>query len=121
MRHLAAIAVLFALAAPVVAQSVPCPVAMDGVARHRVVVGATATDRTKAAAKTLADQLGRITGGGFGVAEGEGRGGLAVGRAADFPALKPAARFAPADVTRREEYVLRTHADGAWLVGATDL
>ncbi|HYH68602.1 MAG TPA: DUF4838 domain-containing protein [Urbifossiella sp.] len=120
MRHLAAVALL-AVAAPAAAQPAACMVAKDGAALHRVVVGATATDRTKAAAKALADQLGRVTGGRFAVADGDGTTGLAVGRAADFPALKLAARFAPADITRREEYVLRTHADGAWLVGATDL
>ena len=121
MRHLAAVAALLAVTAPAAAQAVPCPVAKDGAALHRVVVGAKATDRTKAAAMTLADQLGRISVGRFAVADGDGTAGLAVGRASDFPALKLADRFAPADITRRVEYVLRTHADGAWLVGATDL
>ncbi|MBA4067597.1 MAG: hypothetical protein C0501_28610 [Isosphaera sp.] len=102
------------------ADPVPCPVARDGKALQRVVVGAKATDRTKAAAKSLADHLGRITGATFPVVDGDGTAGLAVGRPADFPALKLAGRFDPADPTRREEYVLRTHADGAWLVGATD-
>lgn len=121
MRHLTALAAVLVITTAAAAQPVPCAVAKDGAALHRVVVGAAATERTKAAAKTLADHLGRITGGRFAVADGDGAAGLAVGRAADFPALILAGRFAPGDVTRREEYVLRTHAGGAWLVGATDL
>ena len=117
----------FALAAVLVAAPsaaaapVPCLLAKGGTPLQRVVVGAKATDRTRAAAKTLATYLGRITGGTFAVAEGDGDAGLAVGRPDDFPKLKLAAAFDAADVSRREEYLLRSHADGVWLVGATDL
>lgn len=103
------------------AEPVPCPVAHGGKPAQRIVVGAKATDRTRAAAKTLATQLGRITGGTFAVIDGDGDTGLAVGRAADFPRLKLADRFAPDDSTRREEYLLRSHAGGVHLVGATDM
>jgi hypothetical protein len=110
------------LATPAAAvEPAPCVLAKDRKALPRIVVGPTATDRTRAAAKNLADHLGRITGGPFAVAEGDGDAGLAVGRASDFPKLKLAEKFDPADVARREEYLLRTHAAGAWLVGATDL
>jgi hypothetical protein len=118
-----ALALAAALAAPVFAPAAdptPCPLAKDGKALQRVVVGAQASEKTRAAAKTLATYLGRITGGTFPVAEGDGDAGLAVGRAADFPKLKLPEKFG-ADVTRREEYLLRSHADGLWLVGATDL
>lgn len=107
---------LVALLAPA-----PCPLAKAGKALPRVVVAAKASARTRAAAKALADHLGRITGGTFHVVEGDGGAGLAVGHAADFPALKLSGKFNPNDVSRREEYLLRTHAAGAWLVGATDL
>lgn len=122
MRCLFPVLALLTLSTPVrAADPVPCPIARDGKAVPRVVVGARATERTRAAAKTLATYLGRITGGTFTVVQGDGDAGLAVGRAADFPALKLASRFAPDDVTRREEYLLRSHADGVWVVGATDL
>lgn len=122
MRQLLPTAVLLALVAPAPAAGpAPCPLARDGKPLHQVVVGSKASDRTRAAARTLAAQLGRITGGAFEVADGDGAAGLAVGRAADFPGLDLAGRFAPGDATRREEYVLRTHPGGAWLVGATDV
>ncbi len=103
------------------AEPVPCPIAKDGKALQRVLTGAKASDRTKTAARTLADYLGRITGATFAVVEGDGTTGLAVGRPSDFPALKLADRFDPADVTRREEYHFRSHTGGVWLIGATDL
>jgi hypothetical protein len=124
MRHLVSVVLAAALApasAPLAADAKPCPVAKDGAALRRVVIGAKATDRTRAAARTLAEYLGRITGGTFQVVEGDGDAGLAVGRAADFPKLKVADKFDATDLTRREEYLLRSHADGCWLVAATDL
>jgi hypothetical protein len=99
----------------------PCPLAKDGQPLQRVMIGAKASDRTRAAAKNLATYLGRITGGTFQVVDGDGDAGLAVGRAEDFPKLKLADKFNANEVTRREEYILHSHADGCWLVGATDL
>ena len=52
---------------------------------------------------------------------GDGQSGLAVGLPGDFPGLQLAARFDAADPTKREDYFLRTHGRGAWLVGATEL
>jgi hypothetical protein len=50
-----------ALAAPsAAAEATPCPVARDGRPLQRVVVGSKATDRTRAAAKTLTAQLGFV-------------------------------------------------------------
>ncbi len=107
--------------AALAADPVPCPLAREGKALQRVVVGAKATEKTRTAAQSLAAYLGRITGGTFPVAEGDGDAGLAVGRAEDFPKLNLAGKFDPDDLTRREEYLLRSHEAGAWLVGATDL
>ena len=118
------LALVAALGAPAFARAaepVPCPLAKDGKALQRVVIGPKASEKTRAAAKNLATHLGRITGATFPVTEGDGDAGLAVGRAADFPKLKLGDTFKPDEVTRREEYVLRSHADGAWLVGATDI
>jgi len=103
------------------AEPVSCDLAKDEKAVQRVTTGAKASERTRAAAKTLAAYLGRITGGTFAVVEGEGATGLAVGLPADFPALKLADRFKSDDMTRREEYLLRSHADGIHLVGETDI
>lgn len=92
-----------------------------GKQRHSIVVAASASDATKAHAATLADYLGRIAGAKFDVQSGDGNSGIAVGRAEDFPKLKTGAAFDPADATKREDYVLRSHAQGVWLLGATDL
>jgi len=115
------IALLALTTSTAAAEPLSCALARDGKPLQRIVIGPKTTDRTRAAARTLAYQLGRITGGTFVVAEGDGETGLAVGRAADFPKLKLADKFDPADVTRREECQLRSHADGVWLVGSTDL
>lgn len=112
---------LVILAAPVAAAPVPVTLAEDGKALVRVVTAEKASAITKANAAKLADLLGRIAGGKFEVATGDGTSGIVVGVASDFPAVKLDLAFAPDQITRREEYVLRTHAKGAYLLGATDL
>lgn len=115
---LAVLACLVAAASLRAADPVPCPLAREGRALQRVVVGEKASDRTRAAAKALATQLGRITGGTFAVVEGDGTTGLAVGRAADFPAL--GRRFDATPMPEREVYLVQSRANGVQLIGATD-
>jgi len=86
-----------------------------------IVISASASEATKSTAAELATQLGRITGNKFEVQTGEGATGIAIGRAEDFPALKTGVTFSPNDPTKGEEYLLRSHAKGLWLLGATDL
>jgi len=96
--------------------------ALDGRAAHPVVVSGNASPEVRAAAADLADYLGRIASARFDVVEGDGTEGIAVGTAADFPALAgvvASAAFAPEDPLRRDEYLLRTHDRGLWLLGAT--
>ena len=88
---------------------------------HTVVSGEAASDRTQAAAATLAGYLSRITGARFKTATGDGRRGIAVGLPGDFPALQSAGRWAKVKPTEREDYALRTHAGGVHLLGATEL
>lgn len=92
-----------------------------GRAWHAIVVNRGASERTLGAAKDLADYLGRITGAHFKVTEGDGTSGIAVGTYKDFPKLKFKGMFDPGDLTRLDEYLLRTHSKGAYLIGATDL
>lgn len=97
-----------------------------GQARWPVIVAPGASEAVRGAAATLGDYLGRITGARFETQPGDGTRGIVVGRAAEFPALArqiadSGVTFAPDDATRREEYLLRTHEQGAWLLGATDL
>lgn len=95
--------------------------AEDGTARFPVVIAPQAGERERAAADELAVMLERMTDARVSVMESDGTRGLAVGRAESFPALDLAGLFDPSDRLRREEYLLRTHPEGAWLVGATDL
>lgn len=103
------------------AAGAPFTLAEQGQPRAQVVVADRAPAEVRAAAETLARQLSRIVGGEFTVATGDGTTGLAVGRVEDFPALPLGVSFAPRDPLRREEYLLRSHPGGVWLVGATQL
>ena len=61
--------------------------AADKQARLPIVVGRQASERTQAAAQTLADYLGRISGAAFTVTKGDGSAGLVVGVPGDFTKL----------------------------------
>ena len=94
--------------------------AAGGKALLPVVVGAKASERTRAAAKTLADYLGRISGAEFTVQDGDGAAGIVVGLPADFAKLPFKAAF-PGGPFGREDYLLRSGKGGVWLLGATEL
>lgn len=95
--------------------------ASDGKPSLPVVIGNGASPRVKAAARSLAEYLGRIAGTRFTVTQGDGREGIAVGTFAQFPDLALEARFDAPDPARREQYLLHSHAGGLWAIGATDL
>ena len=98
----------------------PATIARGGKAEAQVVIAAKAGPRVQKAATDLATMLGRITGGTFEVAVGDGTRGLAVGLPTDFPALPFKERWAKPTVEQRENYILRSHAGGVYLVGATE-
>lgn len=99
----------------------PAALAAGGKAKVPIVVSAGASPRVKAAARTLAEQLRRITGADFAETAGEGTRGLAVGQTGDFPALGLDAALDASGLARREQYLLRSHAQGVVILGATDL
>ncbi|MHB1035709.1 MAG: DUF4838 domain-containing protein [Pirellulales bacterium] len=110
------------LATPRVAQAAPpVQLAAEGKALESVVVSAGASEGVKALAAQLADYLGRVSGAKFEVQTDNGERGIVVGRAEDFPAIKTGVPFDPSDATRREEYLLRSHDKGLWLLGATEM
>lgn len=84
-----------------------------------VVVAENAPDDVRQAAEELAAMLSRIVGSGFAVETGNGSRGLAVGRVRDFPGLKMELPGSAADPTRREDYLLQSHAGGVVLAGHT--
>lgn len=112
---------LFAGGSGLTASPVETLLASGGKTVHPVVVSATAGARVRAAAETLADYLGRISGGRFEVVSGDGLSGIALGLVADFPALQTGVAFDQNDPLRREDYLLRTHGQGVYLIGATEL
>lgn len=93
--------------------------ATGGAASLDVVTASNAPAAVAQAADELALCLGRIAGASFARRTGDGATGLAVGTRADFPAVAfPDA--AAGDRAARERYVLRSHAAGVYLVGATE-
>lgn len=93
----------------------------NGQAIHSIVVGSGASERTREAAGDLAEYLGRVVGGEFEVKTGDGATGIAVGSYKDFPVLELQDLFDSDNISRRDEFLLRTHDEGVYLVGATDL
>ena len=101
--------------------AVPVQLASDGQSLRTIVTGPEPTERTDLAAATLAEYLSRISGASFKVSRGDGRRGIAVGMPSDFPNLSLAERWTNPEPTEREDYLLRTHTEGVYLLGATDL
>ena len=118
-RRFIALSAVLLLATPVVAA--PVQLAADGKARLRIVVSSNASERTQKAASTLADYLGRISGAHFEVTAGDGKNGIAVGLLSDFPALQINEPLDKNDITRREDYLLRSTAAGLLVAGSTEL
>jgi hypothetical protein len=96
----------------------PIRLAVDGRARLSVVISGKTTARIRVAATTLADYLGRMSGAAFVVKTGDGRSGIALGRPSDFGLRTP---WDGKDHARREDYLLRSHATGLYVLGASDL
>jgi len=126
MRHfsLAALCGWLSLAATVYGQS-PAPatvvIAADGQAQLPIVVADSASDRVRQAAQTLADYLQQISGATLSIRSGDGTSGLAVGVPADFPDSPHAGKWKDPGVFQREQYLLQSHPNGLFLLGATDL
>lgn len=106
---------LFAAAPPEVT------LASEAKAVHPIIIRESASERVRAAAETLADYLYRMSGAKFQISAGDGRAGIALGLASDFPSLKLGVDFNIKDPQLREDYLLRTHDSGIFLIGATDL
>jgi hypothetical protein len=102
------------------AEPISVTLADGGIAGQQVVVSATAADAVKQSAQILADILQRMTGAAFPVTVGDGTQGVAVGVFSDFPAVQTGMPFDGIDARKREEYLLRSHPRGLYLIGATE-
>lgn len=114
----ALVAILFANIAS--ADAVPVTLARGGQPQVKLVVAENASARVKQAAADLAEMLGKITGGKFESVVGDGSTGIALGLPGDFPGLPYKEKWAKPTIVEREDYLLRTHANGAHLIGATE-
>jgi hypothetical protein len=106
----------FSADAPITVQ-----IARDGKANFPIVVSAQASERVRSAAETLADHLERISGAAFEVHTGGGATGIVVGVATEFPDSGEARRWQEPDALGGEEYLLRSHPQGVYVWGATDV
>jgi hypothetical protein len=114
------------LSAPALLRAEPTTLAENGRALLPVVHGAKTSPRVQAAAKTLAEYLGRISGGTFDVTAWEKpqpdpRLGIYVGLASDFPHLDVKPHWKADEPTEREDYLLLSRKNVLFLIGATDL
>jgi len=97
------------------------PLARGGVALFPVIVHPAASSRIKDAARILVDYLGRIVGAPFSMLEkDDARSGIVVGLSTDFSAWSFGGTLDPNAVERQDEYVLRAHAAGVHLAGASE-
>lgn len=110
---------LFLACLSVLSAGEPVTLAENGQARMHIVVAPETSETVREAAGELAAILEKISGAPFDVTAGDGVHGLTVGVASDFPELGLADRFDPDDLTRREDYLLRSHPEGMFLIGAT--
>ena len=95
--------------------------AARGQAQVPVIVAPEAGERVRAAARELAEYLRRISGAAFTIEEGDGTRGVVVGVSTDFPELQLSNSFSPAELSRREEYLLRSSSHGVSIIGATQV
>ena len=93
----------------------------NGQALMPIVVSPSAGSELRQYAATLAEQLERITGASFAVVEGDGRRGIAVGTARDFPILRLDRELAASGFGADERYLLRSHRHGLYVMGASPL
>lgn len=116
-----AIAMLVFAPAVIAVTPVKVLIAEDGKALLPIIISENASASTKSNASKLAEYLGKIGGAKFKIETGDGTSGISIGLATDFPTLKLASTFKGDDILRREEYLLRTHAGGLLVLGASDL
>lgn len=95
--------------------------AQHGQALMKVVVAKDASQVERDAADNLAAYLSKISGATFQVVAGDGKTGIAVGTVQDFSALKLGGALNAKGAAGREQYLLRSHDGGVYIIGATPL
>lgn len=91
-----------------------------GKASVPIISAKEATIRVCNAAAELATYLNRISGAEFAARTGDGRNGIAVGLPSDFPSLNLVKVLEVRKIGDREAYILRSHENGLYVIGATE-
>lgn len=99
----------------------PVELAKEGQTQLSIVLAEHVSDRVRAVSTDLALYLGRISGAEFVIRMGDGKEGIAVGLSSDFPRLNLNQTLEVRGIADREAYVLRSHAHGLHVIGATEL
>jgi hypothetical protein len=94
--------------------------ARDKQAQLPIVISESASAKVKTSAAELSELLKKISGAEFQIETGAGRRGIVLGRAADFEQL-PFSQTFEGGAFHREDYVLRSDANGLYLLGSSDL
>ncbi|MCM8816279.1 MAG: DUF4838 domain-containing protein [Candidatus Omnitrophica bacterium] len=93
----------------------------DGKALLDVVVSEKATEKTKKNAEEFVAYLNKITQANFVITTENTDKGMLVGTIQDFPSLPYAKMFDTKDPFRRDEYIIKSHKDALFIVGATEI
>ncbi|MCL4193639.1 MAG: DUF4838 domain-containing protein [Thermoguttaceae bacterium] len=120
-RFLLALGILFVASRAAATQAPFVELARHGEAKLPIVISADGSDSMKALAGTLAGYLERISKATFAISVGDGRHGIALGTAADFPVLGLADKLAGEGFEVEEQYLLRSHEAGLQLIGASEV
>jgi len=102
------------------AESSAVELTREGSARLPIVISDKASVEVRKSADELAEYLGKMSGGKFVIEIGNGSRGLVVGQPTDFASLPFELAFESGPF-HREDYVLRSHSQGLYLLGASDL
>ena len=102
-------------------QSVSINLSTQKKASQPVVISQSASNRVRAVAALLAEYLDKISGAEFKVVTGDGKIGIAVGTLSDFPDLPIKNIFVHRDAEHRESYILRSHQEGIYIIGLTEI
>jgi hypothetical protein len=86
-----------------------------------IICAKDATVRVRNAAADLATYLTAIAGAEFETHTSDGTKGIAVGLPADFPLLNLGQALEVKKIADREAYILKSHKDGLYVIGATEL
>jgi hypothetical protein len=111
---------LFVLLNINVATATQAVLVRDQKAMMPVIVAQDATARIRQAAKNLANYLGKISDTTVEITTGDGTQGIVVGVFSDFPNLTVGKDLQPTTIAQRERYRLQSHAEGLYVMGATE-